>query len=61
MYELEDLIAIYAEYNEISINESFEMYDDGRISKKDLLEAYLHNESIWGYTDTLWNIFEILK
>ena len=61
MYELEDLVAIYAEYNEISANETFVMYDDGRISKKDLLEAYLHTEGIFGYTDTLWSIFETLK
>ena len=61
MYDLEDLLNNYAEYNEIPISQAFTMYDDGRISKKDLLEAYLFMEGIYGYTDTLWSIFETLR
>ena len=60
-YTLEDLVAKYAEYNEMTEEEAKELYEDGRISKKDLLEAYLHDEGIFGYTDTLWDIFETFK
>lgn len=59
-YTLEDLIAKYAEYNEMTEEEAKELYEDGRIGKIDLLEAYLHDEGIFGYTDTLWGIFETL-
>lgn len=61
MYEIEYLIATYADYNEISPAEAFLMYFHGRISKKDLLEAYLFMEGIFGYTDAIWSIFETLK
>lgn len=61
MYEMEDLIKTYADYNEISTEMAAEMHQDGRVSKKDLLEAYLFMEGIYGYTDTLWSIFETLK
>lgn len=61
MYDMEDLMNTYAEYNEIPIAMVFQMYDDGRISKKDLLEAYLLMEGIFGYTDILWSIFETLR
>ena len=60
-YDIEDLIQVYAEYNEILISEARELYEDGRISKYDLLEAYLHEEGIYGYTSTIWSIFEALK
>lgn len=59
-YTLEDLIGVYAEYNEITVDETNELYNDGRISKYDLLEAYLHDEGIYGYTSSLWSIFEAL-
>lgn len=59
-YELEDLLAIYAEQNEITIDEAFEQYEHGGISKVDLLQAYLEEEGIYRYTSTLWSIFEAL-
>ena len=59
-YNLEDLLSIYADQNEISIDEAFEQYDHGRISKVDLLQAYLEEEGILGYTVSLWSIFEAL-
>ena len=60
-YTLEDLIAKYAEYNEMTVEDANKLYKDGRISKIGLLEAYLHDEGIFGYTDTLWGIFEVFK
>lgn len=60
-YTLEDLIEKYAEYNEMTVEEAKELFEDGRISKIDLLEAYLHDEGIFGYTDTLWSIFQALS
>ena len=60
-YDLEDLLSIYAEQNSISIDEAFEWYNRGRIPKVSLLEAYLEEEGIFGYTSALWSIFETLK
>ena len=51
-YDLEDLLSIYADQNEITIDEAFEQYDHGQISKVDLLGAYL--------ASSLWSIFEAL-
>jgi len=59
-YNLEDLLSIYADQNEISIDEAFELYDHGQISKLDLLTAYLEEEGIFGYASSLWSIFEAL-
>ena len=59
-YTLEDLIKKYAEHNEMSEAQAKELYKDGRISKYDLLEAYLHDEGIYGYTSSIWSIFETL-
>ncbi len=60
MYNLEDLLAIYAEQNEITEDEAFEQYDKGLITKCDLLTAYLEDEGIFGYDAALWSIFEAL-
>lgn len=60
-YTVDDLIKVYAEYNEMTVEEAKELHEDGRIGKVDLLEAYLHNEGIFGYTDSLLSIFEALK
>ena len=57
-YTIKDLIETYADYNEMTVDEANELYEDGRISKYDLLEAYLHDEGIFGYTSCLWSIFE---
>lgn len=61
MYKLNDLIDLYAQYHEIGYKTAKDMYKYGRISNKDLLEAYLFMEGIYGYTDTLWSIFETLR
>ena len=60
-FTIEDLIDKYAEYNDMSVDEARELYEDGRISKYDLLESYLHDEGIFGYTSSLWSIFEALS
>lgn len=59
-YTIGDLIEKYAEYNEMTVDEATDLYADGRISKYDLLESYLHDEGIFGYTSSLWSIFEAL-
>ena len=59
-YTLEDLIEVYANYNEMELEEATQLYLDERINKVDLLEAYLHNEGIYGYTSSIWSIFETL-
>lgn len=59
-YNLEDLLSIYADQNEITIDEAFKQYDHGKISKVDLLAAYLEEEGILGYTSSIWSIFEAL-
>ena len=57
-YTLEDLIVKYAVCNKMTAEEAAERYENGEIGKKDLLGAYLCDEGIFGYTDTLWGIFE---
>ena len=59
-YTLEDLIEVYANYNEMELEEATQLYLDQRINKVDLLEAYLHDEGIYGYTSSIWSIFETL-
>lgn len=59
-YTLEDLIEVYANYNEMEQEEATQLYLDERINKVDLLEAYLHDEGIYGYTSSIWSIFETL-
>ena len=60
-YTIEDLIEEYADYNEMSVEEGRELYEDGRIGEYDLLDSYLHNEGIFGYTSSIWSIFEALS
>lgn len=59
-YTLEDLIERYATHYDLSVKEATKRYQEGRVSKRDLLEAYLHDECIFGYTSSLWSIFEAL-
>lgn len=59
-YTLEDLIEVYANYNGMTVEEAKELYKDGRISKRDLLDAYLLDEGIIGFTSSLWSVFEAL-
>lgn len=61
MYNLEDLLSIYAVQNDITIDEAFEWYDHGRIPKVSLLEGFLEEEGLYGYTSTIWSIFEALR
>ncbi len=60
MYNLEDLLAIYADQNYITVDEAFEQYGSGLITKCELLAAYLEDEGIFGYTSALWSIFKTL-
>lgn len=60
-YTIEELIEIYAEVAGIDFDEAAEMYNGGIIDKKDLLAAYLENEGFYGYTNTIWHIFNTLK
>ena len=57
---LKELIERYATQYDLSVKEATQRYQEGRINKRDLLEAYLHDEGIYGYTYSLWNIFEAL-
>lgn len=59
-YKLEDLIELYADQNEMDYDEAWEKYERGLIQKVDLLGAYLEEEGIFGYTSTLWSIYEAL-
>ena len=59
--EVQDLIKRYATQYDLSVKEATKRYRDGQISKYELLEAYLHDEGIFGYTDSIWSIFEALK
>ena len=58
---LEGLIKRYAIQYDLSVKEATKRYQAGQVSKRDLLEAYLHDEGIYGYTYSLWSIFEALK
>ena len=58
---LQDLIERYATQYNLSVKEATKRYQEGSVNKRDLLEAYLHDEGIYGYTYSLWNIFEALK
>lgn len=60
MNTLEDLIERYATHYDMSVKEATKRYQEGRVNKRDLLEAFLHDEGIYGYTHTLWNIFKVL-
>ena len=59
--EIKDLLDIYAEYwnrNRDIVEGDFYI---GIITSKDLLGAYLRNEGIFGYDQTLWEVFKVLK
>lgn len=60
-YDITDLFAVYANYHEIDLNEVQEGYNEGEISKFDLLDAYLKDEGIYGYSSSIWSIFEALS
>lgn len=54
----EKVIRIYAEANGVSAAEVEKDAIDGWISKEMLLEAYLEDEGIFGYTSTILAIIE---
>lgn len=54
----EKVIQIYAVVNGVSTAEVEKDVIDGWISKKMLLEAYLEDEGIFGYTSTILAIIE---
>lgn len=60
-YTIEELIEIYADYNEIEYTEALEQYYEKRIDKLDLLDAFLGDAGIYGYTNILWHVFQTLK
>ena len=59
--ELKDMFEAYAEYNEMTAEDAKELFESGRIGKYDLLEGFLLNEGIIGYTTDIWNIIEIFE
>lgn len=59
--ELKDMFEAYAEYNGMTVEEAEELFESGRIGKYDLLEGFLLNEGIIGYTTDIWNIIEIFE
>lgn len=54
----EKVIRIYAEVNGVSAAEVEKDAIDGWISKEMLLEAYLEDDGIFGYTSTILAIIE---
>lgn len=51
-----ELIARYAEVNDMSIQEAAEQYVHGHITNNDLWEAWLEYEGIIGYASTIKQI-----
>lgn len=60
MYNFYKLIDTYAELNNIDRAEALHLWYRGNITAEDLLDAYLKNEGILGYTDTLVSIIKTL-
>lgn len=59
--ELKDLLDIYAEYWDRDRDIVEGDFYIGIIGARDLLGAYLRNEGIYGYDQTLMEIFKVLK
>lgn len=60
-YTKENLIEIYAEYHEMDYDEVLSDYLNQRIDNYDLLNAYLENEGIYGYTMDIWHVFNAMN
>lgn len=56
----EKLIQIYADVNYINAAAVEEDFRKGWISKEMLLEAWLEDEGIFGYTHLILNVIEII-
>lgn len=60
MFNFWDLIDTYATLNGIGKAEAIHLWYKGCITAEDLLDAYLKDEGIIGYTDTLVRIIKTL-
>lgn len=60
MFNFYKLIDIYAEANNLDKAAVLELWYRGNITAEDLLNAYLEDEGIFGYTDTLVRIIKTL-
>lgn len=60
MFNFYDLIDTYATLNKIEKAEVLHLWYRGNITAEDLLNAYLEDEGIFGYTDTLVRIIKTL-
>lgn len=60
MFNFYDLIDTYATLNKIEKAEVLHLWYRGCITAEDLLNAYLEDEGIIGYTDTLVRIIKTL-
>lgn len=60
MFNFYDLIDTYATLNKIEKTEVLHLWYRGNITAEDLLNAYLEDEGIIGYTDTLVRIIKTL-
>ena len=60
MFNFYYLIDIYAKYHNINKNEVLHLWYRGNITAEDLLGAYLENQGIIGYTDTIIAIVKTL-
>ena len=59
--EILELLKCYAEQNDVDLDEAVSRYEKGNIYKVELLDAYLRNEGIYGYTTDIMNIFELFE
>ena len=60
MFNFYTLIDIYAEHNSIDKSEALHLWYRGNITAEDLLKAYLEDEGIFGYGETLISIIKTL-
>ena len=60
MFNFYKLIDIYAEANNINKAEALHLWYRGNITAEELLDAYLKDEGIFGYTETLVSIIKTL-
>lgn len=47
---LSELLQLYAKHHCLSFKRAFELYQDGYITPWELMDEYLANEGIFGYT-----------
>ena len=61
MMDFYNLLDIYAELNEIDTEEALQLWYRGTLTPRALIQAYLNNEGIYGYTDSIIQVFRILQ